>query len=63
MRKWASHILDVLFLILFAAVLLPAQDTPADYQDVLSFLRRPGDFKDAVLKVNAPRWTNSGRSE
>ena len=32
-----------------------AQDTPADYQAVLTTLGRTGDFKDAVLKVNIPR--------
>jgi hypothetical protein len=32
-----------------------AQDVPADYQDVLKFLDRKGDFKDGVLKVNIPR--------
>jgi hypothetical protein len=32
-----------------------AQDVPAQYKDVLTFLGRPGDFKDNVLKVNIPR--------
>jgi hypothetical protein len=32
-----------------------AQDVPADYQDVLKFLDRKGDFKAGVLKVNIPR--------
>ena len=32
-----------------------AAQTPADYQGVLTALGRPGDFKDAVLKVNIPR--------
>ena len=32
-----------------------AQDVPAEYQQVLSTLGKPGDFKDNVLKVNIPR--------
>jgi hypothetical protein len=32
-----------------------AQDVPADYQEVLKFLGRTGDFKAGVLKVNIPR--------
>jgi len=32
-----------------------AQDMPADYKGVLSFLGKAGDFKDGVLKVNIPR--------
>lgn len=32
-----------------------AQDVPSDYQEVLKFLDRKGDFKDGVLKVNVPR--------
>jgi hypothetical protein len=32
-----------------------SQDIPSDYQDVLKFLDRKGDFKAAVLKVNIPR--------
>lgn len=32
-----------------------AQETPADYQAVLSALGKSGDFKDGVLKVNIPR--------
>jgi Domain of Unknown Function (DUF1259) len=32
-----------------------AQDIPAPYKDVLTFLGKPGDFKDAVLKINIPR--------
>jgi Domain of Unknown Function (DUF1259) len=33
----------------------PAQDIPADYQQVFSTLGKQGDFKDNVLKVNIPR--------
>jgi hypothetical protein len=32
-----------------------AQDVPAPYKEVLSFLGKTGDFKDNVLKVNIPR--------
>jgi hypothetical protein len=32
-----------------------AQEMPADYKTVLDTLKRPGDFKDGVLKVNLPR--------
>jgi len=32
-----------------------AQDIPSDYQDVLKYLDRKGDFKEGVLKVNIPR--------
>src|SRR5215469_14418709 len=32
-----------------------AQEMPSDYQDVLKFLDRKGDFKAGVLKVNIPR--------
>src|SRR5438094_4283850 len=32
-----------------------AQDTPADYQQVLTTLGKQGDYKAKVLKVNIPR--------
>ncbi len=32
-----------------------AQEVPSDYQEVLKFLDRKGDYKDGVLKVNLPR--------
>ena len=32
-----------------------AQDVPAEYQQVLTYLGRSGDFKANVLKVNVPR--------
>jgi len=38
-----------------AAPAQTAQDMPADYKGVLSFLGKAGDFKDGVLKVNIPR--------
>src|SRR5216684_7961971 len=44
-----------LFVLAFAATPLPAQELPKDYQEVLTYLGRPGDFKAKVLKVNVPR--------
>lgn len=46
-----------LFLALFLTIAgaASAQEMPADYKSVLDTLGRPGDFKDAVLKVNVPR--------
>ena len=38
-----------------AVVPARAQETPGDYQAVLTTLGRSGDFKDGVLKVNIPR--------
>src|SRR5437773_1599934 len=35
--------------------LLQAQEMPKEYQDVLSFLGKKGDYKDNVLKINVPR--------
>jgi hypothetical protein len=44
-------------LLTLCAVVIPAraQDVPNDYQEVLKFLGRSGDFKAKVLKVNVPR--------
>ena len=44
----------VLTLSSFAST-LRAQDVPAPYNEVLTFLGKQGDFKDNVLKVNIPR--------
>src|SRR5215831_13122164 len=44
--------------VLSMAVVVPsalAQDVPALYKEVLTFLGKQGDFKDGVLKVNIPR--------
>src|SRR5882757_5562553 len=41
--------------LLFCGVSAFAQDVPSDYQDVIKFLDRKGDFKASVLKVNIPR--------
>jgi hypothetical protein len=43
------------FALFLATVPLSAQDLPKDYQEVLTFLGRTGDFKAKVLKVNIPR--------
>jgi len=43
------------FVLLLMAIPLSAQDLPKDYQEVLTFLGRAGDFKAKVLKVNVPR--------
>src|ERR1700687_4084674 len=43
-----------LCLSLFSIVAV-AQEIPSDYQDVLKFLNRKGDFKANVLKINVPR--------
>jgi len=40
---------------IFSSTPAQAQETPSDYQDVLKFLDRKGDFKAGVLKVNIPR--------
>jgi hypothetical protein len=41
--------------VLSVATMVEAQDVPADYQQVLTYLGRSGDFKANVLKVNIPR--------
>src|SRR5438132_794371 len=44
-----------LFALLLSSAPVAAQDVPKDYQEVLTFLGRSGDFKAKVLKVNVPR--------
>jgi len=41
--------------LLFSGFAAFAQETPSDYQEVLKYLDRKGDFKASVLKVNIPR--------
>src|SRR5713226_5683282 len=53
-KKRVLLFLSSAFLILPGTSAL-AQDLPNDYQDVLKFLDRKGDFKASVLKVNIPR--------
>jgi len=57
MKLFRIRSIFVLSLILFAvtAFPVPAQETPKEYQDVLTLLGRSGDFKANVLKVNIPR--------
>src|SRR5436190_16429616 len=38
-----------------SALLLNAQEVPADYQQVLKIVGKSGDYKQNVLKVNVPR--------
>jgi hypothetical protein len=42
-------------LLALAAIPTLAQETPKEYQEVLTLLGRSGDFKANVLKVNTPR--------
>jgi len=44
-----------LILLVLAAIPVFAQETPKEYQEVLTLLGRSGDFKANVLKVNIPR--------
>src|SRR4029078_442754 len=37
-----------------APLVTSAQEVPAEYQQVLTTLGQPGDFKDSVLKVSTP---------
>src|SRR5882762_1571974 len=41
--------------LLLGSIPLSGQDLPKDYQEVLTFLGRTGDFKAKVPKVNVPR--------
>jgi hypothetical protein len=47
--------LSICLCLVFVSVSLIAQEVPGDYQDVLKFLDRKGDFKAGVLKINIPR--------
>jgi hypothetical protein len=50
-----SYIRLLLCGILLAPVIAQAQEIPATYQQVLTYLNRTGDYKANVLKVNIPR--------
>ncbi len=54
-----SFVLSRIFLIAGLLVglsgILTAQDVPKEYQEVLDFLGRKGDYSDEVFKVNIPR--------
>ena len=48
--------LNAAMLLMFGSVAVAtAQNTPADYAEVLKTLGKQGDFKSGVLKVNIPR--------
>jgi hypothetical protein len=56
--RFASLLFILLLTGLLTAIGAPsalAQDVPAEYQQVLTYLDKKGDFKDGVLKVNIPR--------
>src|SRR5215510_2740819 len=55
MRHRVGLITSVVFLFLITTASAWAQEVPAQYKEVLSFLGKSGDFKDNVLKVNIPR--------
>src|SRR5262245_9743397 len=54
MKSWIAVPL-VAGTVLYGALVVSAQDVPADYQQVLTTLGKQGDFRDDVLKVNIPR--------
>src|SRR6266700_641992 len=55
MKLLCTICISIMFVLLVNAAPLPAQDVPKDYQEVLTFLGRTGDFKAKVLKANVPR--------
>jgi len=55
MRQRAGVIIGVVLLSITTTAPVWAQDVPAPYKEVLTFLGKSGDFKDNVLKVNIPR--------
>ena len=55
MRLTRNICSSILFALLLNSTPLSAQDVPKEYQEVLTFLGRTGDFKAKVLKVNIPR--------
>ena len=57
MRLFRIRSIFVFSFIFFASTAspAPAQETPKEYQEVLTLLGRSGDYKANVLKVNIPR--------
>lgn len=57
MKLFRARSIFVLSFILLALTAIPAsaQETPKEYQEVLTLLGRSGDYKANVLKVNIPR--------
>jgi uncharacterized protein DUF1259 len=55
MRQRVGIMIGIFLLSITSIAPVWAQDVPAPYKEVLSFLGKAGDFKDNVLKVNIPR--------
>src|SRR4029453_19557346 len=55
MRHRVGMFVSVVLLSMIGAWPASAQETPAPYKEVLTFLGKQGDFKEGVLKVNIPR--------
>ena len=55
MRQRVGIIIGVVLLSITTIAPVWAQEVPAPYKEVLTFLGKSGDFKDNVLKVNIPR--------
>ena len=55
MKQVRITCISILFVLLLKALPLSAQEVPKDYEEVLTFLGRSGDFKAKALKVNVPR--------
>src|SRR5436190_7152789 len=55
MRYRIQTLVGIVFAVLASAIPANAQDVPAPYKEVMTFLGKQGDFKDNVLKVNIPR--------
>jgi len=55
MRHRVEIMIGIVLLSIATSSTASAQDVPAPYKEVLTFLGKTGDFKDSVLKVNIPR--------
>jgi hypothetical protein len=51
----SNRALAAVFVLATFAFAVPAQEMPTDYRDVLNKLKKQGDYKDNVLKINIPR--------
>ena len=54
-RISSRELLTAVFTLVGACIVAPAQESPADYQQVMTTLGKQGDYKSNVLKVNVPR--------
>ncbi len=54
-RKIVWGVAEVAFAMLISTYAVVAQQMPKEYEEVLSYLDKKGDYKDDVLKVNIPR--------